>query len=130
MSLSYIRHLKSKQIAMMTNLTTTIISTTTGINGAAKDFSGYQEGIFFIKVNANTSGNPIVYLDAGVVHSGITTTAWSQYATIDADMTTTANNACVSVEVLPDIARVRIPVLTTTASVTSARFAVDCVLRV
>jgi hypothetical protein len=130
MALSYLRHLKSKQVNLMNHLTTTIVTTTAGITGSAVDLSGYQEGIFFIKVNANTSGVVQVLLDSGVVHTGVTTTAWSAYATIDADMTTTANNACVAIEVLPDIGRARIPVITTTAANTTARFVVDAVLRV
>lgn len=130
MNLSYLRHLKSEQITMMNQLATTIISTAVGLTGVCKDLSGYREGIFLIKVNANASGNPICYLDAGIVTTGMTTTSFAAYATIDADMTTTANNACVSVSVLPDMARVRIPVLTTTASVTTARFSIDAILRV
>lgn len=125
---SHIRSQRARQVTLF-NLTSTVITTTAGVDGTAFEVSEYREGIFQHRMTVNTSGVVGIYLDAGQVPPSQTTTRWAQYATIDADLTTTANSVAVGVEVLPMFIRGRIPAVTTTAAVSTLTVTVEGTLK-
>jgi hypothetical protein len=117
MATSYIRHDKVKtSVVVMHQITTTEVQPTTDVNGSAVDVSGYKSGVFLTRVIANASGTPDVVIDGGMITSNYTTTLWGIFATLLADMTTTANNATAYVNGLPDLIRGRITNTTTTSA--------------
>ena len=63
------RSIKTKQITMLSHLTTTNLGATTTVFGSNQDFTGYMTGVFVTRVIANATGDPAIYLDASVLAS-------------------------------------------------------------
>lgn len=110
--MSNIRGIKTKQVTLLSHVTTTTLELTTSILGSTTDITSYMTGVFVTNVISNASSTPAVYLDVSV-DSGL---VWTQYATLHPDLTTTANNYLLNVANMPNTVRVRIPSLTTTSS--------------
>lgn len=97
----YLRHRKSKRVTLATQASATV-KLTTSLTAAAVNVSGYSEMAALCKVTANNTAAPGLYLQ--VSNDGGTT--WFNRITLDADMTTTANNTYTSVTNFGDTVRV------------------------
>ncbi len=95
------REYRTKQITLATQASATV-KLTTSLFGSAVAVGGFLEMAVFAEVTANNTAAPSLTLQ--VSNDGGTT--WFNSITVDADMTTTANNTYVAVTNFGDTVRV------------------------
>ena len=125
MSIFQLRYNRKQAIDLYSKITTTLVITTvsTAVYGSAVSTAGYNVGTIITRVVANASGAPKVQLQGSV--DG---TTYAVITTLNADITTTANNKGAIVEGLP--AYVRIAVTSGSTATTHLRMSVKMMRQV
>ena len=105
MSLFQLRHNRKQAVDLYSKITTTLVITTTSkaVYGSSISMAGFNVGTIITRVVANASGAPKVQLQGA-----IDTTTWAVITTLNADITTTANNKGAIVEGLPSYVRIAV----------------------
>ena len=113
MAITYQRAHTKKQVTCLSVTTTTKMNTTTDYSGSTINVGAYKSGVFVLNTTFNSTGAVGVYVD-GSCDGG--TTWGNALATLDADITTTANTIAVAAESLPENIRIRVQHATTSAT--------------
>jgi len=90
---------------------TTKMNTTTSYTSTAVTTGEYRSGVFVANVTFNSTGTPGIY-----VQGSVDGTTYGDIGTIDADITTTANQTALALDNLPQYIRIRVAPCTTSAN--------------
>ncbi len=110
------------ELRTLLNMTAAATIKTTAYTGSWIYVPRYKSMAVACRTVSNNQGDPGAYLDAGMVGNSTTTFFATQYTTLNADLTTTANTSMRYItEPMPQYVRVRITNHLTTTNVTRVR---------